>query len=257
MAENENAGSLGRKVFFLYPPALVQNQIIVEMAQEEFEAYITKDEAKLRRILKKYPDSVVFANINEGMKESAWEAWIKAVMGDSQTAGVDIGVVSSVEDANLRHKYLQQIKVRCGYTVLKSELSVMMKQLTDILNSVNAKGRRKYIRALTDQETNITVNLPMNGTFVNGVIKDISTVGFSCTFADDPKLAKNSLFTDIQIRLQTQLLKAEGIVFGSRKDGDEKIYVILLTQRISPDVRTRIRKFIQSLLQSRMDSELK
>ena len=257
MAETDNVYSLGRKIFFLYPSALVQNQIIAELAQEEYEAYITKDEAKLRRALKKYPDSIVFANINDGMKESEWEAWIRAVMGDSQTSGVDIGVVSSVEDANLRHKYLQQIKVRCGFTVLKSEISVLMKQMTDILNSVNAKGRRKYIRALTDKETNITVNLPMNGTFVNGVIRDISTVGFSCSFADDPGIAKNSLFTDIQIRLQTQLLKAEGIIFGSRKDENEKIYVILLTQRTSPDVRTRIRKFIQSLLQSRMESEFK
>jgi hypothetical protein len=97
----------------------------------------------------------------------------------------------------------------------------------------------------------------MNGTFVNGIIKDISVVGLSCSFTDDPKLAKNSLYGDIQIRLQTQLLKAEGIIFGSRMDGDEKVYVILFTQRIDPDARIRIRKYIQSTLQSRMDNELK
>jgi len=257
MAENENVLSLGRKIFFLHPAAIVQNQIIAELAQEEFEAYSVKDEVKLRRLLKNYSDSIVFANINEGMKESAWEAWIKAVMADSQTAGVDIGVVASGEDANLRRKYTELLKVRCGYTALKSDLSVIMKQLTGILNSVNAKGRRKFIRALTDKETNTTVNLPINGTFVKGTIKDISTAGFSCSFDEDLSIPKNSLLSDIQIRLQTQLLKAEGIVFGSRSDGNEKVFVILLTQRISPDVRTRIRKFIQSLLQSRMDNEFK
>jgi hypothetical protein len=49
----------------------------------------------------------------------------------------------------------------------------------------------------------------------------------------------------------------EGIVFGSRMDGSARIYVILFTQRIDPDVRARIRKFIQQNLQARMDMELK
>jgi hypothetical protein len=53
------------------------------------------------------------------------------------------------------------------------------------------------------------------------------------------------------------LLKAEGIVFGSRMDGLEKIYVILFTQRIDPDVRIKIRRYIQSNLQAKMDGELK
>jgi hypothetical protein len=97
----------------------------------------------------------------------------------------------------------------------------------------------------------------MHGTFVNAVIRDISTVGFSCFFPDDPELTKNSLFTDIQVRLQTQLIKAEGIVFGSRPDEAGKVYVILLTQRTSPDVRTKIRKFVHAYLQSKMDIELK
>jgi len=257
MTENDNSLSLGRKIFFLHPQVFIQNHIITELAQEEFETYISKDEAKLRRIFKKYSDSIVFVNANNGMKEGALETWIKTVMVDRDTTGVDIGVIASTEDANLRHKYTGQIKVRCGYTVLKPDIPAMIKQLTDILNSVNAKGRRKYIRAVTGKEVNTTVNLPLNGTFVHGVVKDISTVGFSCSFSDDPGLTKNSLFTDMQLRLQTQLLKAEGIVFGSRMDGDEKIYVILLTQRTSPDVRTRIRKFIQSFLQSRIDNEFK
>ena len=257
MAETDNALSLGRKIFFLHPSGIIQNQIIAELVQEEFEAYITKDEGKLRQVLKKYPDSIVMVNISSGMKESAWEKWIKEVMADSALTGVDIGVIAAGEDVNIKRKYTDELKIRCGYTALKSDMSAVIKQLVDILNSVNAKGRRKYIRAVTDKEANIIVNLPINGTFVNGVIKDVSTVGFSCSFAEDPKIAKNSHFTDIQIRLQSQLLKVEGIVFGSRMDETGKIYVILFTQRTSPDVRTKIRKFIQSFLQSRMDSEFK
>ncbi|MCL2092886.1 MAG: PilZ domain-containing protein [Treponema sp.] len=257
MAGNDNLNTLGRKIFFLHPSALIQNQIVAELAQEEYEVYILRDESKLRHILGKYPDSIVFANISDGMKESAWEAWIRGIMGNQETSQVDVGVLSSTQDDTLREKYTEQLKVSCGYTVVKSDILSAIRQVTANLTNVNAKGRRKYIRALMDGETVTTVNIPVDGNFVNGTIKDISVVGFSCTFDEDPQLTKNRLFADIQIRLQTQLLKVEGIAFGSRQDGSSKVYVILFTQRIDPDVRTRIRKYIQTTLQNRMDHEFR
>ena len=257
MAEHEFLGSLGRKIFFLHPPAFIQNQVVAELAQEEFEVYVVKDETKLRHVLKKYPDSIVLGCINEGMKENAWADWIKGIQAAPETSGVEVGVLSLTNDDALRNKYVEQLKVQCGYTVIKFDLAGVVKQLITILNAVNAKGRRKYIRVIMENETNTTVNLPMKGTFITSAIKDISVVGFSCSFAEDPELTKNSLYGDIQLRLQTQLLKAEGIVFGSRMDGNEKIYVVLFTQRVDPDVKTRIRKYIQATLQARIDVEFK
>jgi len=256
MAGNDNLVHLGKKVFFLHPSTLIQNQVIAGLAQEEFEVYIVKDGNKLRAILTKYPDSVVFACINEGMRENEWEEWIRGITVNQETSGVSIGIIASGLNENIKRKYVQQFKITCGYTVLKSDPGDVTKQLVSILNTIEAKGRRKYMRALTGGEVNTTVNLPVHGTYINGKIKDISVVGFSCHFEEDPGLVKNSFFADIQLRLQTQLLKVEGIVFGSRMDEGEKTYVVLFTQRINPDVRTKIRKYIQLNLQNKMDREL-
>jgi ABC-type sugar transport system substrate-binding protein len=247
---------LGKKIFFLYPSALIQNQIVAELIQQEYEVYIVRDHVKLRNILKRYPDSVVFVNINDQMPEKDWETWIRAVMGDSATAMVRIGVISTNDDDALQRKYINSIRVQCGYTVLQVSLNSAMKQLLDILRAVDAKGRRKYIRATLDEDVPANINVPINGTYVNGTVKDISVVGLSCFFGDDPGFAKNSLFQDIQIKLQSMILKAEGIVFGSRMDGLVKIYVIIFTQRIDPDVRTRIRKYIQQNMQAKLDAEM-
>jgi hypothetical protein len=257
MAMDNNEDILGKKLFFLYPSALIQNQIITELIQQEFEVYTVKDHFKLIGVLKKFPNSIVFANIYEGMTEKEWEDWIRAVMRDPETKAVDVGIVCSGEDENLKRKYLTQLRVQCGYTVLKkSDLSLALRQLLEILKAVQAKGRRRYIRAATESESNATVNFPLNGTFVNGVIKDISAVGFSCAFTEDPEFAKNSLFQDIQIKLHSVIIKAEGIVFGSRLEGSHKIYVVLFTQRTGSEVRARIRKYIQSNLQSKMNALL-
>jgi len=257
MAECEKSDLLGKKIFFLYPSALVQNQVVAELAQEEFEVYVIKDENKIRHALENYPGSIFFASINEAMKESAWVELIQGIQKKSETTSVNIGIIASSNDETTKRKYLELLTLQCGYTVIKSDASAATKQLITILNAANAKGRRKYIRMIINNEANAVVNLPLNGTFINGSLKDISVVGFSCAFPDDPGLKKNSLFGDMQLRLQSQLLKAEGIIFGSRNDGSEEVYVVLFSQRTDPSVRSKIRKYIQAQLQHTMDEELK
>ncbi|MDR0450107.1 MAG: PilZ domain-containing protein [Treponema sp.] len=256
-AENDPSGILGKKVFFLYPSVIVLNEIVQELIQQEFEVYVVKDHGALQRILKQFPDSVVLADIDEGISEGDWELWIRGVMANQSTQETQIGVLSNNNDEELRKKYLEDIKVACGYTVLKKDLTVPIRQILEALKGANAKGRRKYLRAVIEDEASATVNMPYDNAFINGVIRDISTVGFSVLFEGDPELAKNSLFQDIQIKLQGILLKAEGIVFGSRMDESRRAYVILFTQRIDPDVRARIRKYIQQTFQQKIDALLK
>ena len=254
MADDVN--SLGRKVFFLYPSALLQNRIIDELAQEEFEVYVIKDALKIKQALEFYPNSILVASISEAMKESAWIELITSIHENPQTGKVDIAFITSSGDEETMKRYKEMFDFNCGYIIVKSDIEKAIRQIVIVLNNVNAKGRRKFIRLVTDKDKT-TVNLPINGVFKNGHIKDISIVGFSCVFDVDPALPKNGFFGDIQLRLQGQLLKVEGIVFGSRADENEKVYVFLFTKRVDGDIQSRIRKFIQANLQAKMDEGLK
>jgi hypothetical protein len=255
--DSDPSNFLGKKIFFLHPSTIVQNEIVAELVQQEFEVYIARDHAALAKVLKRYPGSIVFADIDERMSEASWESWIRGIINNPETMQTAIGILSVNGDELLARKYVNSIKVQCGYTVIKADLNSVIRQLMEILKVMDAKGRRKYIRVVAGNEIATTINLPMNGTFVTGIIKDISAVGLSCSFAVDPELTKNTLFQNIQIKLQSMLLKIEGIVFGSRMDGPSKIYVILFTKRVDPDTRTKIRRYIQHNYQSKMDAELK
>ena len=247
---------LSKKIFFLYPSVVVQNHVIAELIQQEYEIYTAKDHFALKRVLKRYPHSIVFADIGEQMPEYEWETWIQNAMNSPETRGTAVGIISANDDEILQRKYLNMVKIQCGYTVIGSDLNSSILRICDILKTAEAKGRRKYIRATTEAETICSINIPLNGTYINGTIKDISVVGLSCVFDTDPKLEKNTLFRDIQIKLQSIILKVEGIVFGTRMDGRSKIYVLLFTQRIDSEARAKIRKYMQQNLQSKMDAEL-
>jgi hypothetical protein len=140
---------------------------------------------------------------------------------------------------------------------LKFDVSMHVNKIIETLNTFNVKGRRKYLRAPTKDENNAKMNMPFGGGIISAVIKDISVVGVSCVFDNDPNLAKNELIKNIQIRLQSMLLKVEAVVFGSRVVENEKIYVMIFTQRVDSEVKTKIRKYIQRNLQDNMDKELK
>ncbi|MDR1576102.1 MAG: pilus assembly protein PilZ [Treponema sp.] len=254
---NSPSDIVGKKVFFLYPTAVVQNKIIEELVQMEYEVYIAKDHAALRRLLKQYPDSIVFIDINEQLSDKEWDAWIQGVTALPELKDAVIGIVTANDKAETRQKYAGAAGLKGGYTVFKSDIESAVKHITAVLTAAAAKGRRKYLRATTETETMTTVNMPINGVFITGQIMDISVVGFSCAFEHDPVIVKNTLVNNIQVKLQSMLLNVEAIIFGSRMDGNSRIYVVLFTQRIDPVVRTKIRKYIQQNLQSKMDSELK
>jgi len=245
---------LGKKVFFVFPTAYVQNQVATELVQHEYEVYISKNPKRLAHALKKYTDSVVFVNIDEGMRESEWEKWIHTLM--TALPNVGVGVFSSNSDEKIREKYLDTLHIKCGYYNSKLDMSKTTPKILEALEEMNVKGRRKYLRANTESESVATINMPISSGFINGSIRDVSVVGVSCIFEGDIELHKNELLKDIQIRLQTMLLKVEAVVFGSRLDGHEKIFVLIFTQRVDPDVKVKIRKYIQQSLQHKIDREI-
>jgi len=251
-----NTEIVGKKVFFLCPSVQMQNQILEELTQQEFEVYAIKDSAHLTRVLKKYNDSIVFVNLDDSSSKNELEKWIETICSAVPT--VKIGVFSSNNDEEYKNKFIKKFNITCGFMNLKLDMSKAAKKISETLDGLNVKGRRKYLRASTEHENSATINLPHEGNFIKGTIKDVSVVGIACVFERDPPLKSKTLYKDIQLRLQSMLLKAEAVVFGSRDDSDNKTYVLIFnTQKISPDVRVKIRKYIQQSLQHRMDSELK
>jgi hypothetical protein len=255
MSDDNHLEIVGKKIFFLHPITVVINEVIKELAQQEYEVYVAKNTASMKRVLKKYPDSIVFADINEQMSEGEWEKWIRSVQ--TELPDVMVGILSTMQNEEIIKKYVDSVKIRCGYVPLRTDINWSISQILESLKNANAKGRRKYIRATTENEVNTTVNMPLDANYINGNIRDISVVGFSCTFLPDPELRKNSLIKDVQLKLQTTLIKADAIVFGSRMQDNIKVYVMLFTKKISPEVQAKIRNYIQHNLQSKMDMQLK
>jgi hypothetical protein len=245
---------LGRKIFFLNPLPQVQNLVINELVQREYEAYVVKDRAVLRKVLRRFPGSLVFIDIDQISGEKEWEGWVREVMKATDLKDIRIGVLTANRSDILQNKYAYMLHLPCGYTMIHQDLHITVTQMLGILDTNEAKGRRKYLRATAEGEGQTVVNFPLAGRFVSGSIRDISSAGFSCAFSEDPEFTKNSAFSNVQIKLRHTILNVETVIFGSRVEEIVKTYVALFTDRISPDTRVKIRKYIQGNLQAKMDA---
>ncbi|MDR2177132.1 MAG: PilZ domain-containing protein [Treponema sp.] len=255
MSKEDSAVDLaGRKIFFLNPLPSIRNIVIDELIQREYETYAVNDRVILRRLLRDFPGSVIFIDIDQIIGEKEWEAWIREVTKAGDLTDIRIGILTANRNDALQNKYANMLRLPCGYTMIHRDLNITIAQIVNILNVNNAKGRRKYLRASIENESQTVVNFPQGSQFVSGVIRDISTAGFSCSFTEDPNFPKNSSFSNVQIKLKHTILNVEAVIFGFRAEKKDRVYVSLFTDRISPDSKVKIRKYIQGSLQARMDA---
>ncbi|HHU35746.1 MAG TPA: hypothetical protein GXZ47_00815 [Treponema sp.] len=247
---------LGKKVFFLYPPSVIRDELIGRLLDQEYEVYMLKDIKMIDPLIRRHTDSLVFVNIDAGLTEPEWEEWIRKTKDDPKTAQIGIGIVSYNTDEELQKKYLMDIGIQCGFIKLKLGLDESTRILLATLKANEGKGRRKYVRANCVNDTVSGINLREGPIQTSGRLLDMSIVGFSCMLDPDPSFVKNSILHDVQLRLRASLMRTKVVVFGSRTHEGRTVYVMLFAEQHTQASRDKIRNFIQLTLQADIEIEI-
>ena len=248
MSEAENC----KKVFFLYPQSVIQDQLISSLLKNEYEVYFLKDHRKAAGIFKRFNNSICFINIDDGLKEKEWEDYIKNLRSDPEIVGLQLGILSYNNDPDLMQKYLMDIGVECGFVQLKLGVKQSKEIILKVLEANEAKGRRKYIRVNCENDDQITMNFDYKEKSYNGQIIDISSVGLACQFYDTIPIDNKSALSKIQLNLKGSLVQTDGIVLGRRSD-NENILILLFNPRLKENELSKVQNFLHKALQKKMD----
>src|SRR6056297_1073359 len=246
----------GKKVFFLYPHSVIQEELVTHIIQNEFEVYLINNHRKLLPLLKKYNNSILFINIDERLKESEWEEYIQSIMNNEATKGVQIGILTYNEDKELARKYLMDLMVPGGYIQLKLGLKESTKIILQTLMANEAKGKRKFVRARCPNNVTTEFNVELMGSMRNGYIKDISTAGMACIFQGDLDLPAKTPLNRVQLKLRSRIVMISGVIAGNRQTPEDTLYVVIFTEYISGDAKQRISDFVYRTLQAEMKREI-
>ena len=88
-------GNTGKKVFFIYPHSVIQEELINIIVDREYEVYMVHNHNKLYNINNTYRNSIVFINIDEGLPEAEWEKLIRSYSEDDRNKNLDFGILTS------------------------------------------------------------------------------------------------------------------------------------------------------------------
>ncbi len=247
---------LGKKVFFIYPHSVIQNKLVQELIDREYEVYFIHDHNKVESICEYYTSPILFINIDEGLEEYQWEKLIRHLSEKESSSHAKFGIVTYNENIVLKKKYLMDLMVPCGFITLKLGLSESTEIIINTLKANEVKGKRKYVRAkCTHNEAKL--NVSVKGKLYDGDVVDISSVGMAITFVREVSLKKNSYLKDIQLKLKGILLRVSAIIVGYREvEGEKTLYVLIFDKNVNLDMKSKLRSFISKTLQSEMERKL-
>jgi len=243
----------GKKVYFLYPPSVFEEKMIIEIIDNEYEVYVCNDFKKAKIIFTKHRDSIVFINIDKKIRDFNWDNYIKEIMEDPVTKNIKIGILTYNYDEKLKKKYLIDFMLSAGVIQLKLGYEKSRDIILKVLAANEAKGRRKYVRAICSESAKATFNVKLFGKFFTGRIMNISSASMSCVFQEKPPLNEDTLLKDIQLQLRGALLKVVGIVRIIRRNNNSEIFVIEFMPHLSGKNKLFLCNFIHYSLQKYLE----
>ncbi|HBI37693.1 MAG: hypothetical protein A2015_15675 [Spirochaetes bacterium GWF1_31_7] len=255
-AENYTEDNFEIKVFFLYPQSIIQTLLIKEIIRNEYSAYILNDHKTAVSILQKYPNSILFINIDAIMSESGWEEYITEIKKNPELSTVRIGVLTHKDNEASAEKFLMQIMIESGYIKLKIGFEESLKVILAVLEANEARGKRKFIRVCVDQRQQTYAEIKFNSIYYKAKIKDISSVALTLYFEDNQIVPDSNAFESMILLLAGIHIRIKGKLAGTRiGNADDKLFVITYTA--TDEEIEKIRNYIYRSRQEIIDIDVK
>jgi hypothetical protein len=251
MAHDGNTGARGRKVFFVQPHSVLTEDLLVDILAHEYEIYCVKGAAVAAKAAAAWPESIMFVNIDEACPEPQWEAWIRGVLAEAQTASVRLGILTYNPNPDLARKYLMELLLPCGFIQLKLGVAEAKRIILKTLEANEARGRRRYVRARCAGSSRATFNVAIGGTMLQGDVLDISAAGMAFQFDSIFNLTPGTPLTDVQLRLKGALCKISGTFVGT-VSGEQGRNLLMFQAPLPEETTAKIHRFIYLALQEEM-----
>ena len=238
----------GRKIFFLNPSFTMENYLIDHLKKNEFEVYVLTDYRKSKGVLAANQDSMFFVNIDDDeLPYAGWYNFMKSFSENPDLRSIYLGVVSENAGWEDKDKFLMNIRLPGGFTVIEKKNPKMLEDFTKILELNGAKGRRKYLRLDTRGEKDVSGYLAHEGKLYTVNIKDISSAGFAISYKQIIMnlFQKNTLVRNLCLSVGRKSMVCSCIVFNTQMNDDgTAMSVLMLTNENPESTRTYIRNYI-------------
>lgn len=260
MAEiaNENMQIFGRKIFFVCSTFTLNTNIILRLMEQEYEVYKIDEPRQLRNLKKKIPDSIVYINADSHHQPQVWYNIISSFENDPEYDSCDFGVFSAKLKGSVRIRFEQGLKLKAGFFSLDKNFGEIMNSVITKLDSLNAKGLRKFVRLKCAGEKSaeayfINRNMMYKMNFV-----DISSIGVGLVIPSKYSgfVRINSVIQGLTLVLGNKQLKVNAKFHTMKSIPNGILAALIFTPDTPGAFRNYVRTYICEELQKRLNNEL-
>ncbi len=246
--------ALGKKIFFVYPPPVL-TEVVDELARQEYEVYFSRDHKRLRRAVSAFPDAILFVNLDDGLDEAGWRIYVQSIRSEAPAVG--IGIITLNDNAELREFYLMQLQVQCGFIILKIGASKTAEILGKTLEANEARGRRKFVRAICPPATGQCA-ADHEGARLRAELTDLSSAGMALRIDGGVSLKVGTVLRDMALTIKGQRVLASGVVVAKRAEGEgTPVHVVMFDPGSLDEARReKLKNLVFRINQATMDAIL-
>ena len=241
----------GRRVLFVDPPSVVQEQMILFLVTAQHEAAIVKDPHNILSVVRRFPRSIVYFNIDSRLSASELEQIIREVLDTRSGHGAEVGILSYNENADLARHYLMELGVSCGYVTLSLGFEKSARIVLKALGASEAQGSRQYVRVKVPTGK-AGLNITSDSGRVRGTIIDISVVGIAAILSAD--YPTGTRLENVQLQLWGTLLTVSATIAGTRKTPLGAVSVMMFDEINDSLRRGKIYTFLKRVMQHEVDA---
>jgi hypothetical protein len=236
----------GRKIFFLNPTFALQNSLIAKLIEDEFETYVIKDYRDTKNILREFPDSICFINIDDQLPYHQWFNFIQSFETDSTLKSIFLGVLSERISRSDRELFMLKLSIPAGFIMMNERMEDIITTIEGILKINGAKGRRQYVRADCADDPSALLLLQQGTKVYKFHLLNISVVGTACEIPAVIKniFQKNTVLRNISITLGQKTFACSAAVYTIINLEENSKLVLLFMQIVPFTTKKIIRGYI-------------
>ncbi|MCR5724947.1 MAG: hypothetical protein K6G80_07675 [Treponema sp.] len=244
----------GRKVFFLNPPYQITQFVVSRLRDDEYEIYVIDDYKDAKNILRHYPDSICFINIDSKLTLEEWLNFVVSLEREEALKSIFLGIITKGMRASDKTHFMLHTNVPAGFLSFNGNVTELTATLSEILNLNGARGRRQSVRASCEHDATASITLPTPiGDRAFHMI-DISSVGIAARApaAYAPVFKPNTLFRNAPIHFGSNHVQGTLALYAIKQQEKSITLIFLFTAGTPNSVKSIIRQYVAENLQYEM-----
>lgn len=246
----------GRKIFFLFPPPLIKNEVIEILSRAEYEVYCVQDPERMKMLLSHFPESMVYINVDTYMTQAEWLTYVKKLRQTVATEETIFSLLTNSGNEEYKRKLVYDFEAKGGILSVRTDIKATVETILTQLNQYKCHGRRKYIRAYCENDNLAKLNFIFNEQKYDLRIRDISVFGTCAFFPGSLRIPikPKQLIKNALLSLRGLNISCDIVVFNINEEEYSSTFVFLFSNFSESSGKDKIRKYVRQNLQAKMDS---